>query len=692
VEILAALRQRLPAFPEVSPKQLAELRTLRQIAQVLDAAPANQETAQRTPAENSNQGTMLQQAASTISSAKMTSPADLANVVRDVIADKTGYPADMLDDDMALEAELGVDSIKKVEIFAELRSRLPDVADIEPAQLGELVTLRQIAHALAQSASAPRTSPESAPLVEAGQPDASPVSQEGPDEAARRHGIFRQVLELKEMRPPGLPMPGLSKASRVAVTAEHRPLAEAIAGELRRRGYDAALGLEARADVVISTSGLADHLDGEAAHLAAFAAARQQARQSSKRAVTLVTLQDSGGSFGRGQTKMAQALRSGMTGLVKTARFEWPNASVKAIDIQRDSMDINAQAQRIVDELQHGGAEVEVGLPLDGRRLVPTTRIAPLSAIERANASGLRDGLVFLVSGGGRGITAESVIGLAAVRPMRFALLGRTRLADWPTDIDPNLSVIELQGMLARKAMVEGRKVIPAEIGRHADRLCASRDIEATLRRLKAAGSDAIYRSVDVSNAEELKDVVQDVRRNWGPISGLIHGAGVLADKLIVDKTDAQVLQVYRTKVGGLVALLEALRDEPLEFISLFASIAGRFGNPGQADYAMANEVLNRVAWVLQATRSRCHVSCTNWGPWDGGMVTDPIRRQFVSRGIPIIPISIGVDAFVRELAAGCETPEIVFGGQFDPARMLETKTLSRAPTSDADPVVLRAG
>jgi NADP-dependent 3-hydroxy acid dehydrogenase YdfG len=556
---------------------------------------------------------------------------------------------------MELEAELGVDSIKQVEILAGLRERLPDLPEIAPSQLAKLRTLRQIAAALV---------PHGAPTASA--TTLASVFDAGADEIAQKSGIYRQVVELEELSASGQPMSGFDERARIAVTPENVRVAEALVGELSRRGFDAAVGLETRpqASVVISTSGLADHLDPEAVHLAAIRAARVVASHTEDGSrFAFVTLQDTGGHFGRGLDKVGRALRGGLTGLVKTARLEWPDAAVKAIDIQRGTATDQELARRIVDELIQGGPDVEVGLPADDRRVVPVTRVAPLGRIA---ANKLRDGLVFVVSGGGRGVTAEAIVGLAALARLRFVLLGRTELVDWPAYLAKDAKPTEIRAGVAKRLVAEGRKPSPREISQLAGRLLASREIRATLGRLEAAGSEAVYLSVDVSDATAVKLKLDQIRGKWGRISGLIHGAGVLADKLIKDKTDTQVSQVLRTKVGGFAALFQVLEGEPLEFVSMFASIAGRFGNPGQADYAMANEVLNRVAWVLATTRPNCHVSAINWGPWDGGMVNDLIRVHFASRGIAIVPVGVGVEGFIREIAAGDARAEIVFAGLFN--------------------------
>ena len=104
---------------------------------------------------------------------------------------------------------------------------------------------------------------------------------------------------------------------------------------------------------------------------------------------------------------------------------------------------------------------------------------------------------------------------------------------------------------------------------------------------------------------------------------GLIHGAGVLADRRIVDQTDAQFQQVLDTKVEGLLHLFEAIDPEALGFLALFSSSTARFGRIGQVAYAAANEYLNKWAQQAAVHLPHCRVVSFNWGPWSGGMVSE---------------------------------------------------------------------
>ena len=145
VEILSALQERLPDAPPVKPEHLGTLHTLRHIAAFL--AGGNGTPARRSAASADRPTPPLQLASSDAVTA----------MLLEVIAEKTGYPAEMLELDMALDADLGIDSIKRVEILSALQERLPDAPPVKPEHLGTLHTLRHIAAFLA---GAPATASE----------------------------------------------------------------------------------------------------------------------------------------------------------------------------------------------------------------------------------------------------------------------------------------------------------------------------------------------------------------------------------------------------------------------------------------------------------------------------------------------------------------------------------------------------
>ena len=113
----------------------------------------------------------------------------------------------------------------------------------------------------------------------------------------------------------------------------------------------------------------------------------------------------------------------------------------------------------------------------------------------------------------------------------------------------------------------------------------------------------------------------------------------------------------------------------------MFSSVAARSGNSGQSAYAMANEVLNKVASAEARRRGdECLVRSINWGPWRGGMVDEMLEARFAERGIPLIPLEQGADMFASEISAAAGGPvEVVIGGEPRQDAPLAASTLSRA-------------
>src|SRR5207249_3983655 len=110
----------------------------------------------------------------------------------------------------------------------------------------------------------------------------------------------------------------------------------------------------------------------------------------------------------------------------------------------------------------------------------------------------------------------------------------------------------------------------PRQLDERCKAVLAGREVRRTLDRIAATGARAIYRAVDVRDAAAVAGVLAEVRRTIGPITGVVHGAGVLADRRIEDQTDDQFDAVYSTKVTGLRALLAATDADPLQLLAVF--------------------------------------------------------------------------------------------------------------------------
>jgi acyl transferase domain-containing protein len=592
---------------------------------------------------------------------------DLQALMLSVVAAKTGYPAEMVGLDMDLETDLGVDSIKRVEILSAVTEKAPSLPEVSAARMAGMRTLREMVAYLGEQAGCAATAADAKPVVVESQAASRPAPAEKAAEPipapVAQTSIGRFALRAVAAPAFGLATPGLVAARDLVVTDDGAGVGAALVEKLGARGARARLVHEipADADAVIYLGGLraAPCIDDiVAVNREALRAARVIAARFAKEGGTFVTVQDTGGDFGLSGCE--RAWLAGPAALARTAAIEWPSAHVRAIDIGRVGRSPDEVADALCAELLSGGVEREVGLPVEGARVVLQTVAAPLSA---TSALPLDQQSVVVVSGGARGVTAACVIELARAARCRFLLLGRTPVEDEPACCHGVETDADLKRVLLADAKARGESASPAKLGSRVAAILAVREIRRTLQAIGSAGGAARYMAVDVSDAGAVAAAVAQARASWGAVTGVIHGAGTLADKLIADKTDAQFAKVFRTKVVGLRALLDATMDDELAFLLLFSSVAGHSGNQGQADYAMANEVLNKVAALEQRRRGpRCLVRALGWGPWDGGMVDAGVRARFASMGVPLIPLAEGARLMCDELCAAGDA-EVVIGG-----------------------------
>ncbi|MGL5079218.1 MAG: SDR family NAD(P)-dependent oxidoreductase [Waterburya sp.] len=303
---------------------------------------------------------------------------------------------------------------------------------------------------------------------------------------------------------------------------------------------------------------------------------------------------------------------------------------------------------------------------------------------------------VCLISGGGRGITAQAAIALARQYKCQFILLGRSSIAQpeasWTQDCQ---SELELKKRILKHRQQQGEKPSPASIQQEYKLIAAKREIKQTLQEIEEVGGKAEYLSVDVTDKNALEAELAAVTQRLGSIKAIVHGAGNLADKLIEQKSEADYEIVYAPKVIGLENLLSCIDPSQLEQLVLFSSVVGFYGNAGQTDYAIANEILNKTAYLVKQHHPHCRVVAIDWGPWDSGMVSPQLKRAFAERGIETIPIEIGTQMLVEELTPTHQDTQVIIGNPLTPPAIainehqLQTYQIRRRLSLDANPFVL---
>jgi NAD(P)-dependent dehydrogenase (short-subunit alcohol dehydrogenase family)/3-hydroxymyristoyl/3-hydroxydecanoyl-(acyl carrier protein) dehydratase len=367
-----------------------------------------------------------------------------------------------------------------------------------------------------------------------------------------------------------------------------------------------------------------------------------------------------GGGFGfKNLEPQISPVYGGMAGLAKTAALEWKPVLCRALDLPFDPKAVKKNAEAAVAMMMTRGA-VEMGLDAENC-YIPELVSKPVGEPLEID---LDESDVVLISGGARGVTAACAIALAKQCRSKIALLGRSEPPfDEPAWLAGMDSPAQMKQAIFANAF-DNKKPTPARVETEYRRFASNRDIKDNLARIQAWGNEVAYYGVDIRNTDLVKGTMEQVTRQLGPVTALIHGAGVLEDKLICEKTPEQFEKVFQTKINGLFALLSSADQDKLKYLVMFSSVAARFGNTGQCDYAMANEVLNKIARAKQASLPHCRAVAINWGPWDGGMVTDALKREFEKRRIELIPIQAGARLMVAEMGnADGSCVEVVVGG-----------------------------
>jgi len=645
VEILSALQERLPHAPVIKPEHLGTLHNLRDIAAFL-AGAETKPTTQHVEEERS----LTEQKNESVEA-----------ILLEVIAEKTGYPAEMLELDMALDADLGIDSIKRVEILSALQERLPHAPVIKPEHLGTLHNLRDIAAFLAGASIGRARNVEGRMANSQCQPACKDHDQ--PAEAGRSFQVPHSFLERSILRAVPLtnasarPVLHLQPGAQIWIASDDEELSAALVQRLRIRGYRP------------RRSSLAElgQLERPAALGALLIVARRQPEEETFLKQALFSLQYAGpalraagqqggalfvtvsrldGAFGLIDLDAGRdPLDGGLAGLAKTAGHEWRPVHCKAIDLADDFTDAAEAASALVEEMFRSGP-AEVGLARGQLRTLECL-IQPLTG---SAAVPFQPGEIVVLSGGARGVTAEAAVALARAFRPTLVLLGRT---PEPTPEPEWLAALTNESEIKRELSKHANGSSPSLqwIGEQYRQIAAQREVRRNLARIEAAGARALYRAVDVRDAAAVKNVLTTICQQWNaPIRGLIHGAGVLADARIEDKTAEQFERVFATKVAGLQALLRAVDPDQLRALVLFSSSTARFGRTGQVDYALANEVLNKLAQQQARRLPRCRVVSINWGPWEGGMVSPSLKKVFEHEGIGLIPLEAGANYLVEEL------------------------------------------
>ncbi|MEU5429205.1 SDR family NAD(P)-dependent oxidoreductase [Streptomyces olivoreticuli] len=606
-----------------------------------------------------------------------TAPADVLATVLDIISERTGYPLDMIEPGLDLEADLSIDSIKRVEIVGELAARLgfgtggtelPRLDDAELEAVSKARTASGIAELLEERLPGGGTVPA----------QQTPAPAEDPGPAVTGEAPCRLVL-----RSVRLPSPegdfAVLEGTRFALLGGAGPVPDALAALLGARGAEAvALPSD---HVLTDADGPLDgvfHLealsqDGGGPLLPdSFPVFQAALRCGPRWLLAAAPAADADVHAGTG------GRADGLRGMFRTVAREYPDTLARFVELAPQLTAAEMAAALVGELMSEEPAPVVLRSP-DGVRSGLETAAAGLGALgdrgagpagdgtAEAAAIGLHRDSVVLLIGGARGISARVAATLAAASRCRIELAGRTALPDdAPEDLE-DAATRQAPDRAALRAALAGRgERSPARVERAISEILARREVRHTLGTLRDLGSPVRYHTVDVRDPEAVRRLVADVHAEHGRLDGVVYAAGIIEDRVLAEKDPESFRRVYDTKVDGARTLLAALDELPRtsRFVVFFGSVAAVLGNRGQADYAAANDALQSLGsrWAEKSTSRTLTV---HWGPWapDGehaGMVTPELAREYARRGVGLIDPEEGALCLLRELAWGEESADAV--------------------------------
>ncbi len=512
---------------------------------------------------------------------------DYKSLVRQLVAERAELPLAAVRDDDRLLSELHLNSISVSQLVVEAARRLGLPPSLAPTEYADM-TVAAVAQALAERS---RTA------------GATALDEEQHLAAGVAAWVRAFTVELVERPQPQCQLPTVPGAWQVI-----GPPAHALAAPLQQAFSDA-LGQ----GVVICLPPQPDEC-----HLGLLLEGVR----------TLFALEKS-----HAEARFVLVQHGvGAAALARTLHLETPSITTCVIDVPVDHPQAVAW---IVAEAMAATGYSEVHYDAAGRRCEPVLRLLPLAPedADHKMSRGQGDKLivpsphpvspsplplgsddVLLVTGGGKGITAECALALARTSGARLALLGRSQ-AESDAELATNLA------------------------------------------RLRSAGVEFCYFVADVTQADEVRAAVREAERLLGPVTGILHGAARNVPQLLRALDEDAFQQTLAPKLQGLRNLLAVVNPRPedsrLRLLVTFGSIIARTGLPGEADYGLANEWLTAFTAQFQRQHPTCRCLAVEWSVWAGAGMGDRLGRldALLNQGITPIPLDEGVAMLQRLFA-----------------------------------------
>jgi NAD(P)-dependent dehydrogenase (short-subunit alcohol dehydrogenase family) len=581
-----------------------------------------------------------------------------------LVAEKTGYPPDMLDPDLDLEADLGVDTVKQADLFAAVRE-IYNIPRDENRKLRDFPTLAHVIRFVHENRP-DLDIQHPAPSIQFPAPSPQPLAS-----IPRRVPVPTLRPPLSLCKPTAVTLAG----RRVAIMPDKGGMAEALAERLRESGAEVFLldGTPVAGPVhgvywlpALDHEGSLRDMDlatwREALRVrvkSLYTTMRALYEQIATPDTFLVSATRLGGQHGYDEAGAVAPMGGAVAGFTKTYKRERPDAFVKTVDFEAERNASEVAEILVAETLRDPGA-IEIGYQGGLRWGVS---LEEQTAVDGQPGLVLNKDTVFVVTGAAGSIVSAITADLAASGGT-FYLLDLVPEPD-PGNADLRRLATDKEGLmrdLHARLKVRGERATPALVEKELAGLERAQAACAAIEAVRAAGGTARYYSVNLTDADAVAKIIGEVRERSGRIDVLLHAAGIERSRFLPDKDPREFDLVFDVKADGWFNLLHAIGDMPLGATVAFSSIAGRFGNAGQADYSSANDLLSKIASSFRTTRRATRGIAIDWTAWGGiGMATRGSIPEMMARaGIDMLPPEAGIPWIRRELTAGGTRGEVV--------------------------------
>lgn len=337
------------------------------------------------------------------------------------------------------------------------------------------------------------------------------------------------------------------------------------------------------------------------------------AARANREHTTVAYIQFGGGNFST-EPPLADVEQCCAIGFAASVHLERADLKVRVIDFS-PQVSLNKLAECVIKELSTAHVYMSAGYDGHLTRYVPRPQVQePVDYQRRSVTWSSSD--VIIVTGGGKGITAECALALARNTGVKMALIGRS----------------------------------PHPYGNSERRGAGSTEIGKTLERFNAEGLTCQYYECDISDFDAVTSLLAQIRLDLGEITGVLHGAALNKPRLVQQVSAESAFDELKPKLKGVLNLCQALADAPLKLFAGFSSVIGITGMQRNAWYGFANEALDLILRRFQVQHPEVAVISMAFSVWEevGMGARMGSVRNLAKMGIQAIPKDAGVARFLH--------------------------------------------